>query len=182
MTYMEVLFLVLAVIAIPIISIVYYSLLKKFNYELKGFELLLYEIAVISSIICITNVDELAFFILTIVMFAIGIYYFIRMLKKKEYISICIVISYIILSIINAIVAINICDKMHTGWCMCGILYLLIAFGVPIYLVMLNGITFIIRKVKKIENREKIKINKIFILLLFIVAMLFACCGIVIIK
>ena len=76
------------------------------------------------------------------------------MLKKKEYISIWIVISYIIMSIINTVIAVNICDKIHDGWCMCALLYLLLAFIVPGYTLILNGIIFIIRKVKKIEKKE----------------------------
>ena len=177
---MEVLFLVLAVIAIPIVIIGYYSLLKKFNYELKGFELLLYEIAVIFSIILTLN--DITMFVLFCVLITIAMYYIIRMLKKKEYINIYVIVCYVVLSIINVIVAANICDIMHTGWCFCGLLYLLIAFVVPIYVLLLNGITLIIRKIKKIESKETVKINKGIIVVLFVIIILFACCGLVIVR
>jgi len=179
---MEILLLGMVTVILSIVIIGCYLLLKKNDFDLKGFELILYEIAIIFSVIYMPSIDEIVFFILFTVLIAIAIYYFIRMLKKNEYISIWILISYIILSIINTIVAVNVCDKMHTGWCMCGLLYLLIAFVVPIYILILNGITLIIRKIKRIENKETKRINKILIVLLFIIVILFACCGIVIIK
>lgn len=172
----------MVMIVIPILIIGYYSLLKKANFDFKGFELILYEIAVIFSGIFIGSISEVAFFVLFMVLMAIAIYYFIRMINKKEYINIWIVICYIILSIVNTIVAAIVCNNTHIGWCMCGIMYLLIAFVVPIYIVILNGITFIIRKIKKIEDKETRKINKKLIILLFIMVILFVCLGTVVVK
>jgi len=169
-------------VLIPFIIIGYYLLLKKINFELKGFELILYEITIIASILSISKLDEITFVILAVGLFGIGIYYFIRMIKKKEYINIWICICYIILSIVNTAVALIVCNNMHTGWCFCGLLYLLIAFVVPIYVLLLNGITFIIRKIKKIESKETVKINKGIIVVLFVIIILFACCGLVVVK
>lgn len=179
---MELPFIVIIVILLPIVIRGYYLLLKKTEFELKGFELALYEIAAIILIIDSEKVYEITFATFCIVLAAIGIYYFVRMIKKKEYINIWIVISYIIMSIINTVIAVNICDKIHDGWCMCTLLYLLLAFIVPGYTLILNGITFIIRKIKKIESKETVKINKGIIVVLFVIIILFACCGLVVVK
>ena len=176
----ELLFIVIIAVILPIVSRGYYLLLKKAEFELKGFELVLYEIAVIFSVIWALN--DITMFVLFCVLIAIAMYYIIRMLKKKEYINIYVIACYIVLSIINTIVAANICDKMHTGWCFCGLLYLLIAFVVPIYVLLINVITFIIRKIKKIESKETVKINKGIIVVLFVIIILFACCGLVVVK
>lgn len=177
---MEMILFCIVMLLIPFVVKGYYSFLKKINFELKGFELILYEIAVIFSIILTLN--DITMFVLFCVLIAIAMYYIIRMLKKKEYINIYVIACYVVLSIINVIVAANICDKMHTGWCFCGLLYLLIAFVVPIYVLLLNGITFIIRKIKKIESKETVKINKGIIVVLFVIIILFACCGLVVVK
>ena len=96
-------------------------------------------------------------------------YYILRMIKLKTYIKWQMFIVYLILLIIDGYSLVYI---PMTGWDVLGyiVLFFLLILGLFLFLLIINLITLIIRKVKKIQSKNKINIKKELIVSFMILA------------
>lgn len=145
-----------------------YKYLSKINFNLNGIESILFQLSFIGIFFGMYNENYNIFFSndILIIMGVISIillvyYYILRMIKLKLYIKWQMYIVYILLLIIDAY---SLSYIPMYGWDALGygILFLLFAGLFLIFLLLINFITFLIRKKKniKLKNTNEFNIKK----------------------
>lgn len=154
--YMFSLVIILIFFSILILSLVFsYKGLSKINYQLNGLEILFLQLSFI-LIFFGSKYDSESYyeFLMVLGIFFIiflAYYYLIRMIKTKCYIKWPMFIIYIILFVVNGY---SLAYIPMSGWDGLGyaLMFILFCGSTYIYLLLINFITFIIRKIKKITN------------------------------
>lgn len=135
-----------------------YKLIKKVDYDLDGYEVVLHQL----SFILLAHMgsyyvkcEELSYYSTIIALFgflALALYYIIRMIVRRKYISLKTILFYVGGSVLNII---SVAFFVRGGWD--GLYYILVLFGEILvlgYLLLVNLITLIIKCFKK-DNSEK---------------------------
>jgi len=134
-----------------------YKFLSKMNFQLNGLEVYFLQISFILIFFGIQYDGESYYEILILLGFFsliyLAYYYLLRMIKSKFYIKWPMFIIYIIMFIANAY---SLKFIPMSGWEDLGyaIIFILFSGSVLLYLLLINLITFIIRKVKKITSNN----------------------------
>lgn len=164
------------------------SKLKKFfkkDFDLKGYELILFQVIFIfvfqigSYSIPFIKYKYTLFFnallIIGLIMFLLLlIYYLSKMIKTKRYINLWILISYIIIFIIDIGILCNTFNEFLLFYLLIFIFCFIIFY---IFLLLINLITYIIRKCKKISNNKKIYPNNKIVFILLLLPIIYAIFG-----
>lgn len=148
----------LIVIVVSLVFYLGYKLLFKIQFQLNGTETLLFQFAYICIFFGfyyenIVNFGNLLIPIGIIFLIILGYYYLLRMIKTKLYIKWQLFIIYILMFFVQGY-ALSFIPM--DGWDSLGyaIIFILFVGSTLIYLLIINFITFIIRKVKKINYKN----------------------------
>lgn len=139
--------------------------MKKFNYDFKGIELIIFWL---TFTCCIFSKSIGDFYTFPIIFF--GIYYLINVIKTKKYIKWYMLLIQFILSIIFLIGFSVYENATCDGMCFGSLILFLIFIGMLSYMLIINLIIFVINKItnKQIKNSNTKKLNKTSLILIII--------------
>ena len=124
--------------------VLFLLVMRKLKYNFKGFELIPFWLSFTFFIYINTGYDGMYYFPLGF----LALYYLIRLIKTTEYIHWYILLIQVLCSI-GFITTFSIYeDKVCEGWCVGTLLIFLILFVTFIYMLSINLITFIVKKIK----------------------------------
>lgn len=135
----------------------FYKYLSKFNFNLKGIEIIIYE----GAFICLYSdifKDIIFFRFISVILFAFWFfYYLLKAIKTQIYTKIGIILTYILLYFINALI-LSCITPAEASFGIGLSLHLLIFITIN-YILLMNLILFTIKQEKK-RKSELIKQNK----------------------
>jgi len=123
-------------------------LMKKAKYNFKGYELIPFWIFFTFYVYVNTGYDGMYYFPIVF----LALYYLIRLIKTYEYIHWYILLIQIVCSIGFIITFSMYEDKVCDGWCFGTLIMFIILLITFIYMLLINLITFITKKVKLKHN------------------------------
>lgn len=123
-------------------------LMKKTKFNFKGFELIPFWISFTFFIYVNTGYDGMYYFPIGF----LALYYLIRLIKTTEYIHWYILLIQVLCSI-GFITTFSIYEnKVCEGWCSGTLIIFLILLIMFVYMLLINFITFIVKKIKLKNN------------------------------
>lgn len=124
------------------------ALMKKAKYNFKGFELFPFWIFFTFYVYVNTGYDGMYYFPIGY----LALYYLIRLIKTNEYIHWYILLIQVVFSIGFIITFSMYEDRVCEGWSFGSLIMFLILFITFIYMLLINFINFIVKKVKLKNN------------------------------
>lgn len=129
--------------------IVFWVCLKKFNFDFKGIELIVFWVLFTIFTYFNFGYDGLLPQMLDIPLIFLALYYLIRLFKTQKYIKWYLLIMQLIISVISLICFTQYENAVSEGWSMGSLILYIIFIGIFIYMIIINLITLIINKVKR---------------------------------
>ena len=138
-----------------------YKWLKKYKFNLDGFEIFLYKLITFVILIAISLPTNISFlWLITSWLIIVWIFYYVvKMIKLKKYTEWWIILTHLIFVIINIIILIFLVDNPkysnfypNYSYYSFTSYYIIFNVGTVIFLLLINGITFIIRKLCKVKK------------------------------
>ena len=123
-------------------------LMKKAKYNFKGFELIPFWLFFSFFIYFNTGYDGMYYFPIAF----LALYYLIRLIKTIKYINLYILFIQLLCSIGFTAVFSTYENKICEGWCTGTLIIFIILLITFVYMLIINFITFIIKKIKLKNN------------------------------
>lgn len=121
--------------------------MKKFNYDFKGVELIIFWILFTVFTYGTFNYDGLLF----IPIVYLALYYLIKLIKTNKCIKWIEILIQFVLSVVFMIIFMNYENAVCEGWCNGSLLLYIIFIAIILYMFFINMITYFLNKKRKIK-------------------------------
>lgn len=134
--------------------ILFVFFLKKFRFDFKGIELVVFWI--IFTLGAYLGI-EYALFWMSVATIFLAVYYLVRLCKTRKYIRWYLFVIQIILSAISLIIFIQYEKTICQGWCNGSLIVYIFFLGVVAYMLLMNLIKYMINQICNIVKKLRSK-------------------------